>query len=102
MLLLLQRQLSTFEQLPSYLARTTTSSSAEMKKSTPLLDSRTWSTASEDDNTFDIIIECSDRTFYAHRDAVYAHSQKLQDAYNANTQVRELYIRIAHTNEADR
>jgi hypothetical protein len=62
---------------------------------------RTWSSTSEDDTTVDIIIVCGDRTFYAHQDAVCAHSQKLQDACSANTKVREIHDRIARTNEAD-
>ena len=59
---------------------------------------RTWS--NEDSSTTDILLQCGDRTFYAHKDAICAHSQRLQDACSADTKVRELSIRIAHANEA--
>jgi hypothetical protein len=49
----------------------------------------------------DIIIKCGGWTFRAHKDVVCAQSQKLQDACTASTDVRELSIHIAHTNEAD-
>jgi hypothetical protein len=50
----------------------------------------------------DIIIVCGGHTFHAHKDAVCAHSQKLQDACSESTQVRKLLVlRIIHTSEAD-
>jgi hypothetical protein len=61
---------------------------------------RTWSAASEDDPSADLIIVCGDHTFYAHKDAVCARSQKLQGACSASAEVRKLIL-TAHANEAD-
>jgi hypothetical protein len=61
---------------------------------------RTWSSTSEDEHTTDLIIQCGDHTFYAHKDAVCARSQKLQDACSASAEVRKLIL-TAHANEAD-
>jgi hypothetical protein len=79
----------------SYFATTTTSSSADMTTTTMSPPLRLH------DASPDIIIECGSHTFRAHKDVVCAQSQKLQDACSASTKVRELSIRIAHTNEAD-
>jgi hypothetical protein len=38
----------------------------------------------------DIVIQRGDRSFYAHKDVVCAHTQKLQDACSVVTEVREL------------